>query len=71
MQTYAKQMQDRESLLAKYKTNDDEQFRSGSEFAHRLNRRISNADLRRNQSIKSTSKKHRDHNNTVTLKNQA
>ena len=69
MQAYAKQMQDRESLLAKCRAKDDEQIRAGSEFAHRINSRISDADLRRNLSIKSAQKKHRDHNDTVTLKN--
>ena len=69
MQTYARQMQDRESLLTKYKTNDEEQFRSNSEFQARLNNRISEADIRRDRTLKSTSKKHRDHNDKVYNKN--
>ena len=69
MQTYARQMQDRESLLTKYKTNDEEQFRSNSEFQARLNNRISEADIRRDRTLKSTSKKHRDHNDKVSYKN--
>ena len=65
MQTYMHQKQDRDSLLNKYQTLDNEKHRANSEFMKRLNGRLSDADNRRRDHLHSTSKKQRDHCNYV------
>ena len=68
MTTFMKQLQDRDSLMNRYKAEDEEVTKENTELAKRLNGKISEADIKRHQHLQSTSKKHRDHAEYVNFR---